>query len=1776
MTTMARCGETCSPLGPSRGLLALRLALAVACLCAAAAHADCRSVAGNLLTNCHFDTDTAGWTATGGNLSRVNDGSPPVDVGPGAAQIDGSPNIGMRQCVATGAGQYLFAAHYKATNASAETCYVTLRAYGTSDCSDGELTNNQLSDGAFSGGWEGLSGSLIVSGGVAGLGLEVSCVGVYNGVTTDNASARFDDMVLADATLVVDGSNCELWEAIIAANTNSAFGGCRAGTSGLDIIRLGADVSLASADTTHSNALAGAYAGLPTVTSDIRILAFGGSVIARGPAGCANSQADAFRLFNVTNGTLELVGLTLRHGCVAPATGDGAGGAIRLESSGRLIASSTIFDGNIARGADNPSGTGGQGSGGAISLADTQPNELQLTDTTFSANLVFGGEGSAGAGGGALGGAIATASGSNLGNIWRTTFQGNNALAGSGTTTGGAARGGALDLDTTTTPNLQFVVFASNVALGGAGDVTGGAAFGGAISQLGGSLTSLSDARFDGNAASGGLGGTTGGMARGGALRSTGTITDLRRASFGSNVAAGGFGSTGGLAQGGGIFASGAIGSLVNCTLGGNTASGGEGLDVGGQADGGGLHSAAATVVDSTLAGNAANGGNGPSPGVGIGGGIYATGAVTAQSSIFGANTAFVGVDCASGASFTSSYNLFGVSSPNCPTTATDLEGGPQLGPLQDNGCSSPLPGGVCVRTMAPQGTSPALDQGSCAVTGEHEDARGRFRPRDLAAVPNAADGCDIGAHEAEPHDLELAISESVDPYLTNVGAGPLTYLVTLSNVASTTTTGIVVDIALLLPSGVGLSSAVPTAGAWNGGTGEWSLASLPGNSNATLTLTLTVADATAHGTDVIGCDAAVTAADQADDDGVPASASARTSVAGPLAGAYTIGGSSPTYASIEAAIADLTANGVSGAVTFLIRAGTHTAPTGGYMLAAVATMSAANTVTFRPDAGATVLITGNELGGIFVLEGAKHFVFDGSNSGGSSRDMTIRNLETTYGPTVWLRNDADSNTFRNLNLQGNAASQTNISSSQGIGVLFIGQTTAASGNDDNLVANCTIGDPTGANRGNIGVGIFGTAGNANSRNRITASEIVNFGASGSLGIGVEVSAELDATTVDHCTIHNAVPSPVSGSLYGIYTDSSPGFPRNSIFTDNRLFDLHAAAASPDRHGIYHSVSTADADTLIANNMISLDQGGAGRAYGIYFQSSIGTTRLYHNSIYLAGEATGSTAAISAVLYKAGANTVDSQNNLLVSARSGATQYGLYLDATSGWSSDYNLIEAHPGDGSTYTARSGSDLTTLADYQATGQDTHSVGGDVPFVAAATDLHVVPGSVSPNRNAGTMLAAVPLDFDGETRDATPDIGADELLAAPSLAKAFEPAAVYLGEVSTLSFTVTNPNTVESLQGVGFVDPLPAGLIVASTPNAGSSGCGSPSFAPSAGATSVAVSGATVVAGAPCTLHVDVVATTTGSKVNTTGVVSSSNAGAGNTAGATLDVALPPADLAITKSDGVGNTSPGATVVYIIHASNAGPSPAPGSVVTDVFPAGCASHSFTSSTTGGATGNTAGPSTANIGDTLSLPVGSTVMYTASCTLSAGATSPLVNTATIAAGASVVDPSLGDNSATDMDTVGNLVFADGFESGDPSHWSGSAGLSFATSVAARLPAGALSTRFDFNLAALPATSAFGPSTIATMTDAEGRQVLWLAVRRRTGGAPLELALAAVDRSSGWTAVAESRQRLLLAWAVTDGRVDTLSLMLGGRLGLWLYGFLPTDPPTTVRVMRHPRFLE
>ena len=172
----------------------------------------------------------------------------------------------------------------------------------------------------------------------------------------------------------------------------------------------------------------------------------------------------------------------------------------------------------------------------------------------------------------------------------------------------------------------------------------------------------------------------------------------------------------------------------------------------------------------------------------------------------------------------------------------------------------------------------------------------------------------------------------------------------------------------------------------------------------------------------------------------------------------------------------------------------------------------------------------------------------------------------------------------------------------------------------------------------------------------------------------------------------------------------------------------------------------------------------------------------------------------------------------------------------------------------------------------------------------------------------------------------------------------------------------------------------------------------------------------------TVSATVAAGATGTVVNTATITpppQSTDTNPANNSATDTDLLGPPADLQITVNDGQTSAVPGSPITYTIVVTNAGPNAATGAAVADAFPSTLTGVTYTATATGGATGF-AQSGTGNIGNTVNMPSGSTVTYTAKATVSPAATGALSDTATVTPPTNVSDPNLANNTATDTDTL------------------------------------------------------------------------------------------------------------------------------------------------------------
>ncbi|MHC4206378.1 MAG: choice-of-anchor D domain-containing protein, partial [Planctomycetota bacterium] len=235
----------------------------------------------------------------------------------------------------------------------------------------------------------------------------------------------------------------------------------------------------------------------------------------------------------------------------------------------------------------------------------------------------------------------------------------------------------------------------------------------------------------------------------------------------------------------------------------------------------------------------------------------------------------------------------------------------------------------------------------------------------------------------------------------------------------------------------------------------------------------------------------------------------------------------------------------------------------------------------------------------------------------------------------------------------------------------------------------------------------------------------------------------------------------------------------------------------------------------------------------------------------------------------------------------------------------------------------------------------------------------------------------------------------------------------GDTVTYTIVVTN-NGTDDATGATVTDTFPA-ILTGITYTSTTTGTVSGNTAAGAGHISDTVD---ITAGSTITYTVNgtIDPSATGSLVNTATVASAIDPTTANNSATDTDTLTPQADLSITKTDGQSTAIPGDTVTYTIVVTNNGLSDVIGATVTDIFPAILSGVTYTSTTTGTVSGNTAA-GVGHISDTVDITAGSTITYTVNGTIDPSATGSLVNTATVASG---IDPITANNSATDTDTL------------------------------------------------------------------------------------------------------------------------------------------------------------
>ena len=539
----------------------------------------------------------------------------------------------------------------------------------------------------------------------------------------------------------------------------------------------------------------------------------------------------------------------------------------------------------------------------------------------------------------------------------------------------------------------------------------------------------------------------------------------------------------------------------------------------------------------------------------------------------------------------------------------------------------------------------------------------------------------------------------------------------------------------------------------------------------------------------------------------------AQTILAQPLTNIKTIGGTSPDYTTISAAIAALNANGTAApGVTFLIRSGTYTETA---TLNITTTTGASNApIVFKPDVGATVTVNvaGGATGAAWNLAAGVDFVtIDGSNSGGTSRDMTIRN--TSAGANVGIRG-AGTNPdcqIKNVIVETGAASSANRNSvaCRGIDIFYGG-----SGESNNfLVENCEI-----KNAG-IGIRVEGNSGTPLLTGiRLRNNTISDVGACGIL-LSYCISPEVRGNTISV-----NLGDGTSTAVYGFLAGQSVGIHVGSVTTGNaRIFNnviSNVTSTGTGANPIVGIQSTSTNTNLgrgfaVFNNFIygvqNTAASGTAPVYGILFTraaptGSAGPDTVSFNSISVTGgtAVNRNSAPIAYTSATSGDNLFLRNNILSNTATYGTTgvSIGIFKSSTvSTLNSNNNDIWVGTPSTTRLTGRiATTDYQTMANWRTgSGQDAESVVENPPFTSA-TDLHIPNSTPTLLESGGVSITGQGFDIDNNTRSATaPDIGADEFNGI----ELNPPTITYSPLTNTASLSnrvLTNFATITDISGV----------------------------------------------------------------------------------------------------------------------------------------------------------------------------------------------------------------------------------------------------------------------------------------------------------------------------------------------------------------------------------------
>ena len=460
--------------------------------------------------------------------------------------------------------------------------------------------------------------------------------------------------------------------------------------------------------------------------------------------------------------------------------------------------------------------------------------------------------------------------------------------------------------------------------------------------------------------------------------------------------------------------------------------------------------------------------------------------------------------------------------------------------------------------------------------------------------------------------------------------------------------------------------------------------------------------------------------------------------------GEYSVGGTSPDFASFTAAVAAVEQNGIIDSVLFKVRNGTYTEQ---IEINSILGANHKNSIIFQSESKDSTKV-------ILQYDAASYdynyVVWLNGCNGITFRKMTLKNITSSYSRVVYINNETRNPMFENNIFQNFDSTSSN---DYRCLVYF----------DYNMGDNISFLQNV-FHRGSYGIYIYGDYSN---REKNIVIKQNSFNKQG--------YTPLYLYYIDKLTLSDNIINAVGNNLYyGTFIEYLKGL--SSI--NNNKINVRGNNANYGLY-IYNYSPSANSDSLnIYNNFISIS--GAQDGIALY-TSYLDNTNIYYNN--LLNECTDSSGSSTAFYFSGGELNV--YNNNFIHLKNG---YAYYTDYINYFKSNFNNLYSN---GTKYIYWDGVPYSNLNSYKsATALDANSIEAD-PIYTSSTDLHIA--YVGLNAKA-KKIAAITKDIDGETRNSTtPDIGADEF-TPPSLdagvTKLFSPGSLYMADTLNVDVIVTN--------------------------------------------------------------------------------------------------------------------------------------------------------------------------------------------------------------------------------------------------------------------------------------------------------------------------------------------------------------------------------------------------